>query len=106
VLLLVGSLVAAHALFAVFPAVFESWNAQAFDRLFALRSRSAGFQPHYDDTIVHADINNSSLQEIGDFYLNRAHFARAVRALGQMGLQLSYMTSFLRSTKKREEDEP
>jgi adenylate cyclase len=104
-LLLVGSFVAAHALFFFFPAVFESWNAQAFDRLFALRSRTARFQPHYDDTIVHADINNSSLQEIGDFYLTRMHYARAVRSLGRMGVASQLYDFIFAFPQTREEDE-
>jgi adenylate cyclase len=85
-LLLGGSFLAAHLLFLVFPVVLESWNARVIDQFLTLRNASQRFQPQYDDAIVHADINNSSLQEMGEFYLNRAHFARAVRNLGQLSV--------------------
>jgi adenylate cyclase len=104
-LLLIASFVAAHGLFRLFPSVLESWNAQAFDRLFALRSRNARFQPRYDDTVVHVDINNSSLQEIGEFYLTRMHYARAVRSAGRMGVAAQLYDFIFAFPQTREEDE-
>ena len=85
-LLLGLSYLLAHLPFLLLPGVFESWNAQVFDQLFSFRASSARFQPPYDDRIVHVDINNASLKQIGRFYLDRAHYARGVRNLGQMGV--------------------
>ncbi len=85
-LLLAVSLALAHLAFQVAPGVFESWDSQVFDQLLAYRAASPRFQPRYDDTIVHVDINNDSLKAIGQFYLDRGHFARGVRNLGQMGV--------------------
>ena len=80
------SFVLAHLFFQVLPGVFDSWNEQVFDQLLAFRARSPRFQPAYDDTIVHVDVNNASLKQIGQFYLDRGHYAQGVRNLGQMGV--------------------
>lgn len=85
-LLLAASFVLAHLAFRILPGVLEPWNAQLFDQLLAFRAESPRFKPPYDDTIVHVDINNASLKQIGQFYLDRGHFARGVRNLGQMGV--------------------
>jgi adenylate cyclase len=85
-LLLALSFVLAYDLFLWLPGVFSAWNEQVFDQLLAFRARSARFKPAYDDTIVHVDINNTSLKQIGQFYLDRGHYARAVRNLGEMGV--------------------
>ena len=86
VLLLGASFVLVHLAFQLLPDVFDSWNAQVFDQLLTFRAASPRFKPVYDDTIVHLDINNASLKQIGEFYLDRGHFARGVRNLGQMGV--------------------
>jgi len=66
------------------PNVFETWNARTIDRLFVFRSQSESLKPHYDDTIVHVDLNNSSIQALNNFYLNRSHHAQVVRNLSAM----------------------
>ncbi len=43
-------------------------------------------RPPYDDTIVHVDLNNTTIQKLNDYYLNRSHFARVVRNLAAMGV--------------------
>lgn len=70
--------------FWLLPRVFDPWNAQVIDRFFAFRSRHPGLAPPYDATIVHVDINNTSIQELNNFYLNRSHFARVISNLGAM----------------------
>jgi adenylate cyclase len=105
ILLSIGSFIAAHLLFFFFPTIFESWNEQAFDRLFVLRSESQRFRPQYDETIVHVDINKSSLDEIGQFYLNRNHFARGVRSLGQMGVIAQLYDFVFAYPQSKDEDE-
>jgi len=46
---------------------------------------SLALAPSYDDTIVHVDLNDSSIQKLDNFYPNRAHFAQVVRNLSEMG---------------------
>lgn len=83
-LLLAASFALAYLLFLLLPDVFDSWNSQAFDQLFRIRSRTAALQPAYDNTIVHVDLNNTSLQDLSEFYLNRSHYAKVTRNLHDM----------------------
>ena len=65
------------------------------DQLFVLRDSSERLRPPYDDTIVHVDLDNSTIQGMQTFYLERAHFAQAVRTLTAMGVAAQAMILFL-----------
>jgi len=56
------------------------------DRLFLLRSSVSHFQPSYDNTIVHVDINDTSLKRLNTFYLDRSHYARVIKNLAEMNV--------------------
>ncbi len=84
ILWVVASFAFAHACFWSLPKVFEPWNAQTIDRFFVLRSGLEQFRPAYDGRVVHIDINNSSIQRLNNFYLNRSHFSRVIRNLAAM----------------------
>ena len=60
------------------------WNAQTLDQFFVLREAIPHLRPRYDDTLVHVDLDNSSVQELGTFYLHRAQYAQVVRNLTAM----------------------
>jgi adenylate cyclase len=83
-LLLVFSFVAAHLCFYFLPDIFETWNLKITDRLFRFRSTIDRLSPPYDDTIVHVDLNNSSIRAMNEYYLNRSHHARVIRNLSAM----------------------
>jgi len=74
-----------HLLEILFPNVLEPWNAQAVDRLFVFRSSSAFFQPAYDSTVIHVDLNDRSISKLGSYYPSRYQFGEVARALGVMG---------------------
>jgi len=86
IFLIVCSFIAAHLCFWLVPRVFETWNAQAIDRLFLYRSASEHLQPEYDGTIVHVDLNNTSIKQLNRFYLNRSHHAQAILNLAAMNV--------------------
>ncbi|MCD6297718.1 MAG: CHASE2 domain-containing protein [Deltaproteobacteria bacterium] len=86
ILLVLGSFVAAHLCFWLLPGVFETWNYQAVDRLFSFRSSSERLVPAYDNTIVHVDLTNSTIQRLNNFYLNRSHYAQVARNLTAMNV--------------------
>jgi adenylate cyclase len=71
-------------LFQLLPGLFETWNSQILDRFFLIRSSLSAFRPAYDPTVVHIDLNNTSVQQLKTFYLTRAHYARVVRNLAAM----------------------
>lgn len=79
-----ASFLGAYVCFYLLPGVFEPWDAQVIDRLFAFRSGHDRLRPVYDSRIVHVDINNTSIQELNNFYLNRSHFARVISNLASM----------------------
>lgn len=56
------------------------------DQLFVLREAIGHLRPAYDDTIVHVDLNNSSIQRLNNFYLNRSQYAQVIRNLAAMGV--------------------
>jgi len=81
-----GSFIAAHICLWLLPNVFETWNARIIDRLFVFQSNSKKIRPFYDETIVHVDLNNTSIKELNNFYLNRSHYAQVVRNLSAMNV--------------------
>src|SRR5712691_9141758 len=83
-LVLGGAWLFAHLWCWLLPQVLESWNAQTMDQLFVLRDAVEQLRPRYDDTLVHVDLDNSSVQELGTFYLNRTQYAQVVRNLTAM----------------------
>jgi len=80
--LLAAVLILAHAAHWALPELFEPLAAQVTDRLFVLRSSVDFLAPVYDDTVVHVPIDDRSLRERLDFYLDRQEYARVVSNLG------------------------
>jgi adenylate cyclase len=79
-------MVAAYGCFWSLPDVFHTWNAQAVDRLFQLRSKLERSRPAYTGMVAHVDFNNSSIERLGQHYLSRMHFAKVVENLASMGV--------------------
>lgn len=73
-----------HLIYGLLPDATTMWNHRVIDRLFQFRASSAAFKPFYDDTVVHVDITQSTLQRIDRRHLNRHHHARAIANLGAM----------------------
>lgn len=69
------------------PAI-DLWNEQIVDRILYLKTASKSLRPEYSETIVVVDLNNSSLQQLGDYNPGRAHYAKVIRALSEMGAAL------------------
>ncbi len=103
-LLILGSLLTAYFCFLFIPNVFKIWNAQAVDQLFLLRSSSKEFQPFYDNTVVHVDLNNSSIQQLDKLYLNRSHYAQVIRNLASMRVSAQVFDFIFASRKSEEND--
>ena len=104
VFLLVAAFVAAHLCFLLLPSVFETWNAKTIDRLFLFRSTSDRLQPHYDDTIVHVDINNTTIHELNNHYLNRSHHAQLIRNLTAMNVS-AQLYDFIFAARSNDKDD-
>ena len=84
IILILSSFAAAHLCFWILPNVFEIWNSQVVDQLFVFRSSSEKLRPPYNNTIVHVDLNNTSIKRLENLYLNRSHFAKVTRNLAAM----------------------
>jgi len=59
------------ALFVLFPGVFQSWDRQTIDRLFILREQM--HPSPYDSSIIHIDIDNSSIKKLSYYFPRRLH---------------------------------
>ena len=103
-LLILGSFLAAHFCFLLLPNVFEILNARVIDQLFILRSSWKKFQPSYDNTVVHLDLNNTSIQRLNELYLNRSHYAKVVRNLSSMRVSAQVFDFIFASRKSDEND--
>ena len=104
ILLVLSSFVATHLCFWLLPNVFETWNAQAVDQLFLFRSNFNLLRPFYDDTIVHVDLNDTSIQRLDNFYLNRSHHAQMINNLATMNTS-AQLYDFIFAARTNEEDD-
>ena len=104
IILVLASLLLAHLSFRILPRVLESWNAQIVDRMFRMRSHSSKWSPRYDKTVVHVDLNNSTIQRLNNFYLNRLHYARVIRNLAAMGTAAQVYDFIFAARTNEEED--
>lgn len=66
--------------------LLKTWNARFFDTLFAKRSSSSLLAPEYDDTVVHVNLDDTSIQQLQSYYLNRSHHAEVITNLSNMGV--------------------
>lgn len=105
ILLIVISFLTAHILFFLLPDVFGVWNAQIFDRFFIFRSGVEHLQPKYDDTVVHIDLNNSSIQALDNFYLSRIHHSQVIRNLSTMNVSQQAYDLIFAARSTEEEDQ-
>ncbi|HQN18795.1 MAG TPA: CHASE2 domain-containing protein [Syntrophobacteraceae bacterium] len=86
IVLVATAFLASQLLLQLLPGIFGSWDAQMIDRLFRFRNAHDPLRPAYDETIVHVDLNNSAIQKLNNYYLNRSQYARVVRNLAAMGV--------------------
>ena len=104
-LIIVSSLVFGHLLFWILPNVFETWNSQAFDQMFVLRSHYFPARIPYDSTIIHVSETDSSIQEMtGGTYATRQQFAQIVRNLGELQAAAQIWDYIIRAPEKADVD--
>jgi adenylate cyclase len=104
VLLCAGSFIAARLFYLLPPGVFETWNSQVVDQFFVVRSAVDQFRPPYDDTIIHVDLNNTTIQHLDNFYLNRSHHARVIENLTAMGVAAQLFDFIFAAPSNNEDD--
>lgn len=106
-LLLAGSAwLLVHLCFWGLPRVFVAWNARTMDQLFVLRDRLARVRPPYDAIVVHVDLNDTTTQQLGDFYagLKRGYYAQVVQNLTAMQVA-AQVYDFIFADKRDERDD-
>ena len=104
IILIVSSFITAHLCFWLLPDIFERWNAHTIDQLFWFRSSIENLRPNYDDTIVHVDLNNTSIQQLNNFYLNRSHHAQVIKNLATMEVS-AQLYDFIFAARSNDEDD-
>lgn len=75
---------AVHLIHLVHPEGLDTWNERLVDRFFLLKTAVPAWQTPYDDSIVHVDLNNTSLRVLKNFHPSRAHYARVIENLGKI----------------------
>ena len=70
----------------------------------SIGTNSKYFRPHYDETIVHVDLNNASINELNQFYLNRSHHAKVVSNLSSMKVAFQLYDFIFAAPSNTEED--
>jgi len=103
IFLILGSFITAHLCFWVLPGILETWNAQTVDQLFAFRSSSEKLRPPYNNTVVHVDLNNTSIQKFTDL-LDRSHYAKVLRNLATMDVS-EQVYDFIFATRLNEDND-
>ena len=84
-IIIVSSLLFGHLLFWLLPNVFETWNTQAFDQIFVLRSQYFPSRIPYDSTIIHVSETDRSIDMLSEgTYITRRQYGQIVRNLGEM----------------------
>jgi len=105
-LLLTGaSFVVSHIAFIFLPNVFNAWNSQSIDQLFVFRNAIDAFRPAYNQQVVHVDLNDTSTTRLGDYHLNRSHFARAVENLSKMDVAAQLYDFIFAGHKQKTDDD-
>lgn len=82
----IASFCVIQLVFQLSGSLFETWNSQVFDRFFRLRASYAALRPAYDGTIVHIDLNDTAISQLGTYYPTRAQYAGVIKNLARMGV--------------------
>jgi len=80
------------------------WNSKTVDQFFSLRSSFENLHPNYNDTIVHVDLNNTSIDRLSNFYLNRSQHAQVISNLKAMNVS-AQLYDFIFAARSNEEDD-
>ena len=103
-LLICASLCLAQLTCLLFYRVVEPWDARFVDLLFRFRDSVVTLRPAYDSTLVHVDINNTTIQQLKNFYLNRQHYAKVIANLSSMGAAAQVFDLIFAARAQSEED--
>jgi len=104
-IIIVSSFLFGHLLFWLLPNVFGSWNSQAFDQIFVLRTKYFPSRIPYDSTIIHVSETDSSIQAMtGGTYAEREQFGPILRNIGEMQAAIQIWDYVIRAPKKEDVD--
>jgi adenylate cyclase len=104
-IIIVSSLVFGHLLFWLLPNVFETWNSQAFDQIFVLRSKYFPSRIPYDNTIINVSETDSSIQVLsGGTYISRRQYGQIIKNIGEMQAAAQIWDYIVLAPKPTEED--
>ncbi len=105
IIIIVSSLLFGHFLFWLLPNVFETWNSQAFDQMFVLRTKYFPSRIPYDNTIIHVSETDSSIQVLsGGTYISRRQYGQITKNIGDMQAAAQIWDYIFLGLKSTEED--
>lgn len=86
VIFCITAFILSHLCFVLLPNIFVSWDRAILDQLFIYRINSDTFNLEYDDTVVHLDLNNTSIKQLETYFLDRSQHAKIIKNLSNMGV--------------------
>jgi len=84
VIFCVSAFILSHLCFFLLQNTFVNLDRKILDQLFIYKINSDRFSIDYDDTIVHVDLNNTSIKQLDSYLLVRAECAKVIRNLSAM----------------------
>lgn len=94
-----------HLCYWLLPGLFDNWNNKLIDQFFLFQSKFSRLQESYTDTIVHVDLNNTSIQKLKTFYLSRYQHAQVIRNLAEMKVAVQLYDFIFPAPITRNEDQ-
>ncbi|HVN48016.1 MAG TPA: adenylate/guanylate cyclase domain-containing protein [Bacteroidota bacterium] len=100
----VSALALGHFLFWLLPGIFQTWNGQAADQMFVLRSHYFPSRIPYDSTIIHVCETDSTKLVLTSSYTTRKPYAQIIRNLGDLKAAMQVWDYIFRDPLSSDED--
>lgn len=84
VIFCVSAFILSHLCFILLPDIFINFDRKVLDQLFVYKINSDTLRTDYDDTIVHINLDNTSVKQLDSYLLERKHCAKMMRNLSAM----------------------
>jgi adenylate cyclase len=99
----VSAFVLSHLCFFLLPDIFINFDKKVLDQLFLYKINSGTFHSGDDDTIVHINLDNTSIKQLNSQVLDRKHCARMIQNLSAMDVS-SQVYDFILPKKMKYQD--
>jgi len=103
VIFCVSSFILSHLCFILLPDIFINFDRKVLDQLFIYKINFDTLRTDYDDTIVHINLDNTSVKQLDSLFLDRKHCAKMIQNLSAMDVS-SQVYDFIFPEKMKYQD--